>query len=1052
MPKINEAERSVQEHVLTLFQEKAGLNYAYHSDLHGQINTNIMTGKLRAWLISPKGGNYSETIADKAVIELVETAGNLQQGLYKANQDVYSLLKYGAKVHENPGDPDKTVYFIDWEHSQNNEFAVADEVTIKSGSERRPDLVAYINGIAIAMIELKKSTVSVSQGIRQNISNQNEHFNKPFFTTIQFVMAGNSGEGLRYGTIETSEKYYLEWKNDTVHTSAQPLDDVSLDILEKCKTLPDKLDWQLFSMFQKRRFLDFIHNFIVFDKGIKKICRHNQFFGIKKAQIKLDRKQGGIIWHTQGSGKTLTMVWLSKWILATNANARVLIVTDRDELDEQMEKVYKGVDERVYRAGSCSDLVDRLDKTDKRLICSLIHKFGVRTNSENSETQAKKSVEQFIRELKAALPVNFKAKGDFVIFVDECHRTQSGLLHEAMKEILPNAIFIGFTGTPLLVKDKKTSIEVFSPGYIHTYKYDEAVADGVVLDLRYEARDIEQIITAQDKIDAYFDTKTRGLNDAAKAKLKSKWGNIQKVYSSRKRLEVITEDVIADFDIKHRLADGNGNAMLVADSIYSACKYYEIFQSRGFRQCAIVTSFVPLESNLRTEAEDAEEFEKYEVYKKMLNGQSADDFEAEAKRKFIEEPAQMKLLIVVDKLLTGFDAPPCTYLYIDKSMHDHGLFQAICRVNRLDGEEKDFGYIVDYKQLFGDLANVLKKYTSGAFEGYAAEDIEGLIKDRLGEAKKYLDATLEEIEDLCGGIPAPRAEINYIHYFCGKDGVGGIDDESCSRSREKLYKLVNQLVRAYSEIKGDRDAAGYNTAEQAEIDKKVIFYTALKETIGNASGDFIDLKSYEADMRRLIDTYIKADDSRKIGEFDDFTLLDFVVAHGELLDGKGKEAAAEAIENNIRKKVVEKILVNPKYYEKMSAILDELIKSRRESAIAYEKLLAKYIKLVKNIENPENNTRYPESIRHRGALRTLYDNCGEDEELALALDKAVCNSKQADFRHNPFKERRIKKALLETLQSQTKSAGLMLADNREPYVASNDVEHIYNLVVEQAEY
>ena len=1032
MAKINEAERKTQDRLLALFRDRSTLGYEYYGDLRHQLNGNVITEKLMSFLVSKQ--KYSVTLSAKAVDALVQAAGNLQQGLYKANQDAYSLLKYGAKVKENPGEPEKTVYFIDWEHSHNNEYAIAEEVTIKSGSERRPDLVVYINGIAIAVIELKKSTVSVSQGIRQNISNQNEHFNKPFFTTVQFAMAGNSGEGLRYGTIETKEKYYLEWKNDTVNTEAQPLDVISFDILEKCKQLPDKLDWQLFSMFHKRRFLDLIHNFIVFDKGIKKVCRHNQFFGIKKAQLKLGKKQGGIIWHTQGSGKTLTMVWLSKLILANNPNARVLIVTDRDELDEQMEKVYKGVDEQVYRTSSCADLVEKLNKTDKRLISSLIHKFGVRNSSENNENQAKKSVEQFIRELKDVLPQDFKAKGDFVVFVDECHRTQSGLLHEAMKEILPNAIFIGFTGTPLLVKDKKTSIEVFSPGYIHTYKYDEAVADGVVLDLRYEARDIEQIITAQDKIDAYFDTKTRGLNDAAKAKLKSKWGNMQKVYSSRKRLEVIAEDVIADFDIKNRLADGNGNAMLVADSIYSACKYYETFQSRGFKQCAIVTSFVPLAGNLRTEVEDAEEFEKYEVYKKMLNGQTAEDFEAEAKRKFIEEPAQMKLLIVVDKLLTGFDAPPCTYLYIDKSMHDHGLFQAICRVNRLDGEEKDFGYIVDYKQLFGDLANVLNKYTSGAFEGYAAEEIEGLIKDRLTEAKKYLDTTLEELDDLCGGVPAPRVEIDYIHYFCGENGVGGIDDESYSRSREKMYKLVNRLVRAYAEIKGDMANTGYTATEQAEIDKKVTFYLALKETIGNASGDFIDLKAYEADMRRLIDTYIKADDSRKIGEFDDFTLLDFVLAHSDELGGKGKESAAEAIENNIRKKVVEKILINPKYYEKMSAILDELIKARREGAIAYEKLLEKYIELVKNAESPENNPHYPESVRHSGALRAFYDNCGNDEALAIAIDEAVRESKQVDFRHNEFKERRIKQALFKVLNDK------------------DEVERVYNIVVEQGEY
>ena len=1031
MAKINEAERRTQNRVIALFRNKVALGYEYYGDLHHQINANIMADKLTAWLI--KRG-YSQELADRAVSELVKTADNLQYGLYKANQDVYSLLKYGAKVKESAGEPEKTVYFIDWENPHNNEFAVAEEVTIKSNNKRRPDLVVYINGIAVAVIELKKSTVSVSQGIRQNISNQSEHFNKPFFTTAQFVMAGNSAEGLRYGTIETQEKYYLEWKNDKVDTKAQPLDAVSVDILEQCRALPDKLDWQIFSMFHKRRFLDLLHNFIAFDKGKKKVCRHNQFFGVKKAQVKLSRNQGGIIWHTQGSGKTLTMVWLSKWILANNPDSRVLIVTDRDELDDQMEKVYKGVDEQVYRTKSCADLVEKLDRTDKRLICSLIHKFGVRTTSDDSEVRAKRSTEQYIKELKAALPQGFMAKGDFVVFVDECHRTQSGLLHAAMKEVLPSAVFIGFTGTPLLVKDKKTSIEVFS-GYIHTYKYDEAVADGVVLDLRYEARDIEQIITAQDKIDAYFDAKTNGLNDAAKAKLKSKWGNMQKLYSSRKRLEVIAEDIIADFDIKIRLADGNGNAILVSDSIYSACRYYEIFQSRGFKQCAIITSFVPQAGNLRTEDENSgEEFLKYEVYMEMLNGQSTEDFETEAKRKFIDEPAQMKLLIVVDKLLTGFDAPPSTYLYIDKSMHDHGLFQAICRINRLDDEEKDFGYIVDYKQLFGDLTDALNKYTSGAFEGYAAEDIEGLIKDRLGEAKKYLDSTLEELDDLCGGVPAPRAEIDYILYFCGKDGVGGIDDDFCSRSREKLYKLVNRLVRAYAEIKGEMTDAGYTLEEQAKIDKTVTFYIALRMTIGNASGDFIDLKSCEADMRRLIDTYIKAEDSRKLGEFDDLTLLDFVMAQGEKLGGKGKEAAAEAIENNIRKKIVEKILINPKYYEKLSAILDELIKSRHEGAIAYEMMLEKYIELVKDAESPENNARYPEDIRHSAALRAFYDNCGEDEMLALALDRAVKESKQADFRHNLVKERRIKKALLAVLND------------------IDEVERIYNIVAEQGEY
>jgi type I restriction enzyme R subunit len=1031
MPKINEAERRIQNHIIDFFKSPTTLGYQFYGNLSEDINTNIMEDKLKSWLINR---GESPTLAEKAINELVKTAGNLQQGLYKANQEVYSMLKYGAKVHEEPGESDKTVYLIDWENPQNNEFGIAEEVTIKTAAKRRPDIVIYINGIAIAIIELKKSTVSVSAGIRQNLSNQSEHFNKPFYTTIQFLMAGNSSEGLRYGTIETKEKYYLEWKNDQVDTAAQPQDENSINILEKCKQLPEKLDWQLYSMFQKRRFLDLIHNFIVFDKGIKKVARHNQYFGVKKAQIKLNRKQGGIIWHTQGSGKTLTMVWLSKWILSTNPNARVLIVTDREELDDQMEKVYKGVEEEVYRTRSGADLVGVLQTTSKRLICTLVHKFGVRSNTEPTEHQQERSVDQFLKELRAALPKDFSAKGDFIVFVDECHRTQSGLLHEGMREIVPNAIFIGFTGTPLLVKDKKTSIEVFSPGYIHTYKYDEAVNDGVVLDLRYEARDIEQTVHNQDKIDLFFEKKTAPLNDVARAKLKSKWASMQKVYSSRDRLNTISKDIIMDFDVKERLLSGNGNALLVADSIYSACKYYEIFQSLGFKECAIVTSFDPLLSALRTEDEESEEFEKYEIYMKMLDGQSVEDFEAEAKRKFIDEPAQMKLLIVVDKLLTGFDAPPCTYLYIDKSMHDHGLFQAICRVNRLDGEEKDFGYIVDYKQLFGDLANALDKYTSGAFEGYDAADVEGLIKDRLTEGKKYLDKTLEELDDLCGGVPAPREEIDFIHYFCGEDGVGGLDDEACSRSREKLYKLVNRLLRAYAEIKGDMVEAGYSSSEQADIEKMVSFYTALKATIGYASGDLLDLKAYEPDMRRLIDTYIGADPSRKIGEFDDLSLLQFVEAKGEELGGKSKEAAAEAIENNIRKKIVEKILINPKYYESLSAILEQLIKDRHDGALAYEAMLEKYIDLVRSIENPELQPRYPDRIRKSKALMAFYDNFGEDEALALALDEAVKASKEADFRYNQFKERRIKRALYGVLKDEAKA------------------EQVYDLVVEQSEY
>jgi type I restriction enzyme R subunit len=394
----------------------------------------------------------------------------------------------------------------------------------------------------------------------------------------------------------------------------------------------------------------------------------------------------------------------------------------------------------------------------------------------------------------------------------------------------------------------------------------------------------------------------------------------------------------------------------------------------------------------------------------------------------------MKLLIVVDKLLTGFDAPPCVGLYLDKPLQDHGLFQAICRVNRPDGEGKDFGYIVDYRQSFGKLADVFNKYTSGAFRDFAAEDVDGLIKNRLAEAKKYLDATLAELEDLFAGVPAPRADMDYLHYFCGADGARGIDDVACSRNRARLYKLTDRLIRAYSEIRDDMDKAGYTAERQAELEKTVAFHAALKETIGKASGDFIGLQPYEAEMCRLLETYIKTDDGRKIGASDTFTLPDFVLAQGGTLGGDGREAAAEAIENNIRKKIVGKILTNPKYYEKMATILDELITARREGAIAGEAMLKKYGELARQIENPENDPRYPKTIRNSQALRAFFDNCGEDEAVAIALDKAVRANREADFRHNGVKERRIKGALARVLNSE------------------NEIERVYAIIVEQGEY
>lgn len=749
MSDIGELERITQNRIVKLFTDKNKLDYKYLGDWHERENNSPIEEKyLRAYLVEQ---GISETLITRAIRELTNTAGDQSKSLYDINKEVYSLLRYGAKVSKGIGFNNETVNFINWKEPLKNHFAIAEEVTVKGEHTKRPDIVLYVNGIALGVIELKRSIVSVSEGIRQNLDNQKDLFIRPFFSTIQLVMAGNDTQGLRYGIIETPEKYYLKWK-ETGETPEQQENEKLLDrhILQLCN---------------KERFLEILHDFIVFDSGTKKICRHNQYFGVKASQGKLRKREGGIIWHTQGSGKSLTMVWLAKWIKENITDSRVLIITDRTELDEQIEGVFTGVGEDIHKTTSGEDLINQLNTKKESLLCSLIHKFGRNTEGEADY----KDYDTFIEEVQKSLPEGFAPKGEIYVFIDECHRTQSGKLHKALTTILPNVILIGFTGTPLLKKDKQKSIEVFG-GYIHTYKYDEAIRDDVVLDLRYEARKIEQRLTSQDKIDQWFDAKTKGLTEHAKGELKQKWGTMQNLLSSQERLEKIVADILFDMEVKPRLESGKGNAMLVAGSIYEACKFWEIFQGKGFKKCAVVTSYNPVIAHATGETTGeyapTDNLKKFEVYQKMLGKQTVEDFEKEAKRKFVKEPGQMRLLIVVDKLLTGFDAPSATYLYIDKSMRDHGLFQAICRINRLDGEDKEYGYVIDYKDLFKSLEGSIKDYTSEAFEDYDKEDIQGLLSNRLAKAKERLEETLELVKGLCEPVKSKSHE-DYIKFFCG---------------------------------------------------------------------------------------------------------------------------------------------------------------------------------------------------------------------------------------------------------------------------------------------
>jgi type I restriction enzyme R subunit len=618
---------------------------------------------------------------------------------------------------------------------------------------------------------------------------------------------------------------------------------------------------------------------------------------------------------------------------------------------------------------------------------------------------------------------HFKAKGDIYVFVDECHRTQSGKLHEAMTEILPDATFIGFTGTPLLKSEKKRSIETFGR-YIHTYKYDEAVEDEVVLDLQYEAREIDQKINSQDKIDQWFEAKTRGLNDFAKVELKKKWGTMRKVLSSQARLNRIVADVMLDMETKDRLISGRGNAILVAGSIYQACKYYELFQKNGLKKCAIISSYSGDISSVKGETvdmdEDTENIQKYQIYQDMIKFyktiysdiKDAETFERIIKDKFIKEPHQMKLLIVVDKLLTGFDAPPATYLYIDKSMQDHGLFQAICRVNRLDSEDKDYGYIIDYKDLFKSLNKAVTDYTSEAFEGFDKDDVAGLLKDRLEKSKEKLEDSREAIKALCEPVKPPKDTLAFIEFFCG-DTENPDDLKNNEQKRIALYKLTSKLVRSFSNLANEMAKAGYTKQETEKIKKEVKYYEGVRLEVKLASGDYIDLKAYEPAMRHLIDSYIDADESKTISAFEDMSLVDLIIRKGidavqDLPDNikKNKQAVAEAIENNVRRLIIEEKPTNPKYYERMSFLLDELIIDRKKKAIDYANYLKKIAELIKKVRDT-GKTKYPDSIE-TNAMRSLYDNLENDENIAVSVHKNLLKSKQDGWKGIKMKEKKIR--------------------------------------------
>lgn len=780
----------------------------------------------------------------------------------------------------------------------------------------------------------------------------------------------------------------------------------------------------------------FFHYGVLNDGGIKKVLRPHQIYAIKAAAKRMPQKESGVIWHSQGSGKSLTMVALASYIQKNFSNPRVVVITDRKELDLQLAGTFVKGGNKLHHAESCSDLLDTLNKGDEWLICSLIHKFGAHNHNdeaEKDESGTKVSLDEYLNELQTIIAKkygnHFSVKGDNIfVFVDECHRTQSGRLHEAMRAIMGKEVMlIGFTGTPLLKKDKgdpynaikSMSERTFGP-YIHKYLHKQAVEDKVILDLQYEYRNVEQQLTSKEKVDQKLAALTAGreLTPEQKQMVEERWATMERIYSTKERIERIGYSILDDLNyglLKHDWC----NAMLIAGSIFQAYRYYKFFSSSDLKgRCAVVTSYDPTDSDIANNSADnnktTEAKFKYDWAKKSFEEagvKNADEYEKWAKELFVKRPAQMKLLIVVNKLLTGFDAPCATILYIDNEIKDHTLFQAVCRVNRLGEDIKDdkgdiivkthkeFGRIVDFKNLFNSIENVVTKFNDGSgFEGLDDVDIDGLLDSAVNKCKEKLLAVTEAYEGLktiWESKSLNDLEALSEYYIKEYDG-----EEPAQARRNIMYSITGSMVTAYNNM-SDYFSKTDLTAEQinhfASLSREA---GTVQRKVKQKSGDDFDPKTLDPDMRQLLDQHIRAEDAETfIPSSADFSFLDLINDNTDVEEatekaiheaGGNANGAAEAIEGKARRVNTDWNSGDAEEYklfsDKLQALLEEL---KARNATAKEKIEA----LIEHIKAIKHGNDAPSDLANRRS-KALWNNraawhAPEDKDETILIIKTI---------------------------------------------------------------
>lgn len=881
---------------------------------------------------------FSEKNIQQAILDIEEA---LTDGLIKTNEKIYDSLILGRSYPESLSEMDGTKSFnlnyIDWENPENNVFHVVEEFSVEREDGQgtvRPDIVTFINGIPFGVIECKKASISISQGISQMLRNQGKEYIPQLFKFVQIVMVTNKNE-TQYATTGTPKKFWSLWKEDKESIEYKWFEETLAETVT-CR-IPTVQDKNIISLFHPKRVIEIIRFFTLYDKNIKKIARYQQYFAIKeiiRTIVETDRngnRQSGVIWHTQGSGKSLTMVMLSRYILSQFADIhpQVLVITDRIELDSQIHQTFNHSRLRAERAISGRHLVELINNNGADIITSLVHKFDTASKHQK--------------------PV--KSKNIFVL-IDESHRTQYGELNIKMKKVFPNACYLGFTGTPLMKKDKST-MKKFGGRMIHKYTIKDGVEDGAIVPLLYEGRLVEQTVN-RNAIDKRIEMITRNLPEKQAEELKKKWSKFEAIASSEQRIRLIADDIYIHYTKFYK--NTFAKAMLATASKLDAIRYKESFDEYGDLKTAIVIS-LPDQREGYDEVDEEPKDRVLKFWNKMMEAYSdPQKYEDHIKSEFIDGD-ELEILIVVDKLLTGFDAPRASVLYVDKPMKEHTLLQAIARVNRLY-EGKDFGLIVDYRGLIQELDSAMRTYSGAGLENFDGKDLEGALVDVISIVGK-LRESYSNVVAIFKGIKNKQDKEEY-ELLLGDEALRN-DFYNQLSNFGKYLGIALESEHVYNAI-GEDDIKLYK--------REFKFYQELRASVKLRYSDTIDHKEYEAKMRNLMDTYIAAEDIIQITAPVD--ILNEKEFEDELMRLGSPRAKADAIRTRMTKRISEKWDENPAYYKKFSERIEEIIEQYKEKRISELEYLEKMRNVMNDFRKGYSGTTYPEKIKHNIHAQAFY--------------------------------------------------------------------------------